>query len=46
MSVDDSVPSSGSLRTTLDNFKDHLHDINMAQLVHVLQHGGMTEEER
>jgi len=38
---------SSNLKIVLfDTFKADLHDIDMAQLVHCLQHAGMTEQKK
>jgi len=46
MLIDAQLSLPGHLCAALDAFKADLHDIDMAQLVHRLQHAGMTEEER
>jgi len=46
MPIDAQLPLLGHLHTALNAFKADLHDIDMVQLVHHLQHAGMMEEER
>ncbi len=46
MAINAQLSLPGHLHTALNAFEANLHDINMAQLVHHLQHAGMTEEER
>jgi len=46
MPINDQQSLHSHLHTALDAFEVDLYDVDMAQLVHRLQHSGMMEEER